>query len=69
MSQLYGHAFVPHKSEERICWGCGYVTPRDREPIEFMAEQNGGMVETCSGQWHVNGRKVPYAAALIKEAP
>jgi hypothetical protein len=57
-SNNYGHKFVNHKSEEMICWTCGYVTPRVADPVAWMAEEEGGMVYLC-GAWHGTS-KVPY---------
>lgn len=52
---LLGHHFSNFKSEELICWRCGYVIPRDyseREVQQQMIEIDGSLIK-CGGVWHV----------------
>jgi hypothetical protein len=47
-----GHVFVPFKSEESICWSCGFVTWKvhTSEDAELaLLELEGG---ACPGVWH-----------------
>ena len=48
------HSFVNHKSEEMICWQCGYVIWRCDTAAEVASAINdlSGHLRACGKQWH-----------------
>lgn len=49
---LHGHAFVPFKSVEMICWACGFVLSRTADKSDAERELlslDGG---ACPKVWH-----------------
>jgi hypothetical protein len=58
--QAFGHTFTKHKSEEMICWACGYViwlVDTGTEAEEAVREIEGGDEIHCGGAWHVTERR------------
>lgn len=55
---VQNHNFVNHKSEEMICWDCGYVIWRcktDEEVLNTMKDLEG-YAWKCPKKWH--GKKL-----------
>lgn len=55
----HGHVFVPFKSEECICWTCGFVmwpVGTVDEADRALRDLRGG---TCPGTWHGKKGKLP----------
>jgi hypothetical protein len=58
--RILDHAFVNHKSEEMICWGCGFVIWRcaNATEVESAIVQLGGKKLACGKRWH---HQIPVA--------
>lgn len=55
MTAALGHRFSPFKSEEMICWTCGYVIWRvdsDTDAAEAIKLIERGEEAHCGGAWH-----------------
>lgn len=51
---FWGHCFVNHKSVERICLACGYVTDRglnEKQTMRWIKREEGCELH-CGGEWH-----------------
>lgn len=55
---FWGHNFTDHKSVERICWACGYVTDRglDEKETKNWIKREEGCELHCGGAWHKHKR-------------
>lgn len=55
--QCKGHNFVNHKSEEMICWDCGFVIWKCNNESEVLTalQTVDGLdfsKQDCPGKWH-----------------
>lgn len=67
--KVYGHTFVDFKSVEKICWKCGYVTPRcesDRDLKMFICDY--GHPQYCPDRWHGVGKKIPPSKQVKRKS-
>lgn len=47
------HHFSPFKSEEKICWSCGFVIPREASTTEIaQLFDDCGIRHECPRAWH-----------------
>lgn len=53
--QVLGHTFVNHKSEEMICWQCGFVLGgqnQNKSDILKELSWDGFHTQDCPKRWH-----------------
>lgn len=61
---IHGHHFKNFKSEEMICWACGFVIWRcasEAEAEKALAALDGG---ACPGEWHGQHKPIPLSALV-----
>jgi hypothetical protein len=55
MIKVNGHTFVNHKSEEMICWACGFVLGgQELDEAEVIEQLKEGQIslQQCPNKWH-----------------